>query len=129
MTFDFHIVVDPHHPSLCTDPQSSAGTGKLIAVKVCCQVKLPVLLPVMMPEFSRSVKWHKAADSRGRGELMHRQLFRQAAREKTALLKEKQCHVHPVIVQIPQEVKQALLDAACRQVILEKGNPLFHASP
>ena len=40
------------------------------------------------------------------------ELFRKAAREKTAFLKEKQCHVHPVIVQIPQEVEQALLDAA-----------------
>ena len=129
LQLDLHVVVQPHYTFFCPHAECSARTGELVAVEVCCEIKFSILFPVNLPEAACRFKRQKTADPRRRLHKMNRQRLGKTAREKAALFKNKECHIHPLIIQVMEEIKEALFNSARPEAALEKDNSLFHVPP
>ena len=122
---DLDIVVDPHDPLFRVYAQRAGRAGELVAVEIRRQVVLAVLRPVDLPELPGGLEGHEAVRARGRRQHADRQCRRQLALEEAALLEQEELGIHAVIVQVPQEIEEAFLNAARAQILLEEGNAFF----
>ena len=133
LQFHAHIVVDPHHPFFGRHRQGSHGAGKLVGVEIHRQVIFHSLrehrakVRVRLHSLFAEVEGQKGVDPRQRLEIADVQLLRKVLAPELRLFAEIQVHRKALVIQIPQQIHNGLLDPAHAQIILKKSDPLHLA--
>ena len=126
LQFNRDIVMDPHDPALGRNGKGPQGAGELVGIEVHCQVILPAIPKVQADHGSGSIKRDKGADAGNVLQVLDIQLGREIHLPEGAPVRQVEIHLKMLIVKVPQEVHQRLLDAAHVKIILKECDP-FHS--